>query len=52
MAGGTDCRDCGGKSYGYELCAGCVGKRLAEPERVPDIVEELFPGGHYENGGR
>ena len=53
MASGSGCRDCGRAFPGahvHELCAACIGKRLAE--RVRDVVEELLPNGKYEQGGR
>jgi len=51
MADGSSCRDCGGASFGYEICARCVGRRLAA-DRIRDVVEELAPEGQYEPGGR
>jgi hypothetical protein len=54
MSSGPGCRSCGRSFPGahvYELCAACVGKRLAE-RWVCDVVEELLPAGHYEQGGR
>jgi hypothetical protein len=37
-------------SYGYELCAACVGKRALE--RIQDLLKEVAPGGEYERNGR
>jgi hypothetical protein len=48
------CRDCGlvfPGAHVHELCAVCTGKRLAE-RWVRDVVEELLPGGQYEQGDR
>jgi hypothetical protein len=53
MSSGSVCRDCGCTfpgMYIHPLCAGCVAKRFVE--RAGEVVDELFPEGAYERGGR